>query len=179
MSQVSGPRPADFLDAKLVVQPVGIDDFAALRHLHATALRTHTLGVLSDDEIAAFVRLVHSSTYYDMLLQEEVHCGWIEDELVGTVSWHPAGNAGATAGIGGIFVRHPRLGIGRRLLATAEACARQRGFQRISACATANAVPFFLRFGYEMASSGVRSLPLGCVLPVTFLRKPLSRYALN
>jgi GNAT superfamily N-acetyltransferase len=137
--------------------------------------------VLSEDEIAAFVRLVYSSAYADMLMQEEVHGGWIEGELVGTVSWHPAGNAGATAGIGGIFVRHPRLGIGRRLLAAAETWASRRGFERMSACATANAVPFFLRHGYEMASSGVRSLPLDCVLPVTFLRKPLPRlhYALN
>ena len=92
-----------------------------------------------------------------------------------------AGNDGLTASIGGIFVRHPRLGIGRRLLAAAEACAQQRGFERLSCCATANAVPFFLRFGYEMASAGVRTLPLNCVLPVTFLRKPLARlrHALN
>jgi GNAT superfamily N-acetyltransferase len=181
MSPVSGARPASFLDSKLTLQPIGVDDFAALRHLHASALKAHTLDVLSDDEIAAFVRLVYSSAYSDMLMQEEVMGGWIEDELVGTVSWHPAGNDGLTASIGGIFVRHPRLGIGRRLLAAAEACAQQRGFERLSCCATANAVPFFLRFGYEMASAGVRTLPLNCVLPVTFLRKPLARlrHALN
>lgn len=175
MPHASGTHPANFLDSKLVVQPISVDDFAALRHLHATALKAHTLEVLSDDEIAAFVRLVHSPVYSDMLMQEEVHGGWIEDELVGTVSWHPGGTGGATASIGGIFVRHPRLGIGRRLLAAAEACAQQRGFERISACATANAVPFFLRLGYETASSGVRSMPLNCVLPVTFMRKTLSR----
>lgn len=181
MSQVSGDRPLNFIDSKLALQPIGVDDYAALRHLHATALKTHTLDVLTDDEIAAFIRLVYSSAYSDMLMQEEVMGGWIEDELVGTVSWHPAGNDGAAASIGGIFVRHPRLGIGRRLLAAAEACAQQRGFERLSTCATANAVPFFLRFGYETASAGVRTLPLDCVLPVTFLRKPLSRsrYTLN
>ena len=78
-------------------------------------------------------------------MKEEVYGAWLDGELIGTVSWHAAGNSGSTASIGGIFVRHPRLGIGRRLLAEAEARAHQCGFERLSACATANAVPFFLR----------------------------------
>jgi len=115
------------------------------------------------------------------VLKEEVYGAWLDAELVGTVSWQAAGNSGSTASIGGIFVRHPRLGIGRRLLAEAEARAHQCGFERISACATANAVPFFLQFGYERVSRGVRSLSLGCVLPVTFVKKSLlpPRSALN
>jgi hypothetical protein len=38
-----------------------------------------------------------------------------------------------------------------------------------------------VRFGYVVASQGVRTLTLGCALPVTFLRKELSapRSALN
>ncbi len=71
-------------------------------------------------------------------------------------------------------MRHPRLGIGRRLLAEAEARAHQCGFERIAAGATANAVPFFQRFGYAIASSGKKMFTLGCSLPVTFLRKELS-----
>ena len=106
-------------------------------------------------------------------MKEEVYGAWLDGELIGTVSWHAAGNGGSTASIGGIFVRHPRLGIGRRLLAEAEARAHQCGFERLSACATANAVPFFLQFGYETVSRGVRSLSFECVLPVTFVKKRL------
>ena len=115
-------------------------------------------------------------------MKEEVYGAWIDGDLIGTVSWHAGGSGGgATATIGGIFVRHPRLGIGRRLLAEAEARAHQCGFERLSACATANAVPFFLRFGYEKVSRGVRSLSFECVLPVTFVKKrlPPPRSALN
>jgi N-acetylglutamate synthase-like GNAT family acetyltransferase len=131
--------------------------------------------------VAAFDRLVYSPAYTTLLMKEEVYGAWIDGELIGTVSWHAAGSGDSTASIGGIFVRHPRLGIGRRLLAEAEARAHQCGFERLSACATANAVPFFLRFGYEKVSRGVRSLSFDCVLPVTFVKKRLShpRSALN
>ena len=181
MANVLGTGPTSVLDDKLVVQPIGLDDFSSLRHLHATSLRSQTIDVLTDDEVASFIRLVYSPAYTDMLMQEELYGGWLNGELVGTVSWHAGGNSGSTASIGGIFVQHPRLGIGRRLLAAAEVHARQCGFERLSACATANAVPFFLRLGYETASRGVRNLSLECVLPVTFVRKtlPPPRSALN
>jgi GNAT superfamily N-acetyltransferase len=181
MAYVSGIHPTSAIDGKLVVEPFGLDDFSSLRHLHATSLRAQTVGVLSDDEVASFIRFVYSPAYTHMLMQEELYGGWLNGELVGTVSWHAGGNSGSTASLGGIFVQHPRLGIGRRLLATAEARVRQCGFERLAACATANAVPFFLRLGYETASSGVRSLSVDCVLPVTFVRKilPPPRSALN
>lgn len=181
MTDVSATSLASLLDDKLAVQQIGIDDFSSLRHLHASAMRAQTLGVLSDEELTLFVQLVYAPEYMDMLAREAVYGGWLNGELVGTVSWHAAGSSGTTASIGGIFVRHRRLGIGRRLLATAEGQARQSGFERISACATANAVPFFLRLGYETASRGVRTMPRGCTLPVTFVRKllPRPRSALN
>ncbi len=157
----------------MVVRPIGVDHFSSVRYLHATAVRCATCDVLSDEEVAAFVRLVYSPAYADLLMQEEVHGGWIDEELVGTVSWHPAGNNGSTISLGGIFVRHPRIGIGRHLLALAEAHARQRGFERLSACTTDNAVPFFLALGYETAARGVRTLADDCKLPVTFMRKAL------
>jgi len=181
MTYVSGTRPASIPCDRLVVQPIRIDDFSSLRYLHASALRAHTIDVLSEDEMAAFVRFVYSPAYTDLLMQEQVYGGWLDGELVGTVSWHAAGNSGSTASIGGIFVQHPRLGIGRRLLAAAEAHVQQCGFERLTACTTSNAVPFFLRHGYVTASRGVRALSLECVLPVTFVRKtlPPPRSALN
>jgi GNAT superfamily N-acetyltransferase len=173
MTQALSVEPASILDQKLAVQPIGVDDFSSVRYLHATAMRTQTLDALSEEELASFLRLVASPAYMDVLAKETLYCGWIDGELVGTVSWHPGGANGSTATIGGIFVLHPRLGIGRRMLAAAEADVRKGGFERLSACATANALPFFLGLGYEMATRGVRQLSYDCVLPVTFVRKRL------
>ena len=172
MVQVSSIRPTT-LNERLALRPIGLDDFSSLRYLHVSALRAQTLDVLSEEEAAAFARLVYSPAYVSLVMREEAVGAWLDGELVGTVSWHAGGNTGSVASIGGIFVRHPRLGIGGRLLAEAEARVHQCGFARLSACATANALPFFLRHGYEEVSRGVRSLSVGCVLPVTFVKKCL------
>jgi GNAT superfamily N-acetyltransferase len=169
------------LDDRLTVRLLGLDDFSAVRHLHAATLRTQTVGVLSEAEVVAFTKLVYSPTYATLLMKEEMLGAWLDGELVGTAGWQANASNGHTARIGSIFVRHPRYGIGRRLLAEVEARAHQSGFNRLAVGVTANAVPFFVRFGYVVASQGVRTLTLGCALPVTFLRKELSapRSALN
>lgn len=171
----AAPAFNEFLDQRLSIAPIGIDDFSPLRHMHATLLRTQTADVLSETEVATFIRLVYSPEYTDMLMQEEVYGGWIDDELVGTASWQANGDDGAVARIGWIFVRHPRFGIGRRLLTEVEARAQHCGFDQLAVSATANAVPFFERMGYRIASRGVRSVVPGCALHVAFLRKHLLR----
>jgi GNAT superfamily N-acetyltransferase len=158
------------LDDRLTLLPLGPDDFSAVRHLHATSLRAQTVGVLSDAELTAFVRLVHSPAYIGILGKEEVTCAWLDGELVGTVSWQANAASGHIARIGCIFTRHQGFGIGQRLLGAVEARAQQCGFSRLAVGVTANAVPFFARQGYAVASSGVKTLA-GCALPVTFLRK--------
>jgi GNAT superfamily N-acetyltransferase len=160
----------------LAVVPLSIDDFSSLRYLHTTALRAHTMEVLSDAEMAAFTMLVNSAAYCDLLMKEEIYGGWLHGELVGTVSWHAGPDNSSTARIGSVFVRHPRMGFGRQLLAFVEARAHQCGFGQFSACATANAVPFFERLGYRAVSRGVRSLSADCALPVTFLKKVSARH---
>ena len=120
-------------------------------------MRSATVGVLSELEVAAFVRLVHSPDYPAILMKEEVFGAWLDGELVGTASWQSSAASGVTARIGSIFVRHPRFGIGRRLLTEVEARAHQSGFVKFAAGVTANAVPFFERLGYRVASHGVKT----------------------
>lgn len=163
------------LGHRLITRPLGVDDFSSVRYLHVASLSSQTTDVLSDREIAAFVAFVRSPDYADALAQEEAYGAWFDGELLGTASWQPAASNSAIARVGSVFVRHPRLGIGRRLLTTVETRARQLGFVRFSAAATANAVPFFERLGYEQASRGTKALAPHCVLPVTFLRKSLPR----
>ncbi len=161
-------------EEKLVVGPLGLDDFSSVRHLHAKALSGQTLEVLSQEEIDAFLRLVGSPAYSDILVKEDVHGAWLDGELIGTASWQATMGANSTARIGSVFVRHPRFGIGRRLVAEVESRARQSGFLRYSAWATTNAVPFFERLGYTQVSRGIKTLAPDCALPVTFLRKDVA-----
>jgi GNAT superfamily N-acetyltransferase len=152
---------------------LGLDDFSDLRYLHTTSLRAHTASVLSEAEIAAFTSLVRSTAYVDLLLKEEIYGGFLDGELVGSASWHASSDNSTTARIGSLFTLHPGMGIGRQLLATIEARAGSCGFQRFATGVTANAVPFFLRQGYRIASRGTRILTADCGLPVTFMKKGL------
>jgi GNAT superfamily N-acetyltransferase len=161
------------LDAKLALRPLAVDDFSAVRHLHATCLRRHTMGVLSEAEVADFVRLVYSPAYVGLLLKEDVYCAWLDGELVGTISWQPNAANGLAARIGCIFARNPHQGVGRRLLAEVELRAHQGGFARLGAGVTANAAPFLERFGYAVVSNGVKTFGSYCKLPVVYLRKEL------
>jgi hypothetical protein len=160
-------------EERLVVAPLGVDDYASVRYLHAKALADHTHGVLSQEEIDAFLRLVGSPAYSDILHREEAYGAWLDGTLVGTASWQAAVGANAAARIGGVFVGQPRFGIGRRLVAEVEARAAQSGYLRSAAWATANAVPFFERLGYQVVSRGLKTLARDCALPVAFLRKDL------
>ena len=160
----------------LSIGPLGLDAFSAVRYLHAKSLRAETGAVLSDAEIASFTRLVESPDYVELLLKEELYGAWLHGELVGTVSWHAASDSSMTARIGSLFVLHPRMGIGRQLLAAIEARAGHCGFHRFTTGVTANAVPFFLRQGYRIASRGLRLLSAECGLPVTFLKKDMPRH---
>ena len=163
----------------LAVVPLGLDDFSSLRYLHITALRAQTAEVLSDAELAAFIKLVNSPDYTELLMREEIYGGWLHGELVGTVSWQASADSGATARIGSVFARHPRVGIGRHLLASVEGRAQRCGFVQFSVCVTANAVPFFEAQDYRVASRGVRTFSRDCALPVTFMKKvaPRASYA--
>ena len=59
-----------------------------------------TVGVLSELEVAAFVRLVHSPDYPAILMKEDVFGAWLDGELVGTASWQANAANGVTARIG-------------------------------------------------------------------------------
>lgn len=175
MKTSAGEVLSDFFDRRLTIAPIGLDHFADVRNLHASALREGTSGVLSETELQALLDLIASPRYSDVLLQEEIYGGWIDDELVGTASWHTNSDDGRAARIGWVFVRHPRFGIGRRLVTEVEARAQQSGFNQLAVSATANAIPFFERLGYQVASRGVRNLGPDCALPVAFMRKFLLR----
>lgn len=161
------------------IRRIGIDDYANVRYLHAKAMTSQSADALSDAEVVAFVAFVRSPAYSDMLMAEDIYGAFIDGQLIGTAAWHVSGDDGQVARISSVFV-HPlfaRHGLGRRLLTEVEARAGQSGFDQLGTSATINAVPFFERLGYLVASRGVKQFGPDCSLPVAFLRKSVSRAA--
>ena len=169
-------RPTGSLPAGIEIRPLGVDDFPAVRYLHVSVLRAQTADALSEGEIAAFARLVHSPAYSDLLREEnEIFSAWLAGELLGTAAWRINADDGTSARIGFVFARHAGFGIGSRLVAEAEARALTWGFDRLTSFTTLNAVPFFQKLEYAVVSRGVKVLSPECALPVAFLTKRLAQ----
>jgi GNAT superfamily N-acetyltransferase len=160
--------------AGAVIRRLSIDDFSTVRYVHTAAFKAQTAQLLSDEEINAFLAQVKTPGYTEALYATHAYVATIDSQLVGTAAWTAGDDSGAAARIGSVFV-DPLFtggGIGRRLMAAVEASAGDAGYHRFSVRATANAVPFFLALGYDIASHGVSSLSVvEGSLPVTFMRK--------
>jgi GNAT superfamily N-acetyltransferase len=169
-------RATGGLPAGVEIRPLGVDDFPAVRYLHANVLRAQTGEALSEAEIAAFANLVHSPAYSDLLREEnEIFSAWLAGELLGTAAWRINADDGTSARVGFVFARHSGFGIGSRLVAEAEMRALTWGFDHLTSFTTLNAVPFFQKLGYAVVSRGVKVLSPECALPVAFLAKRLAQ----
>ncbi len=164
----------NILDA-IQLRKVGVDDYSAVRYVHAASLRLRRVSPFSNQEIAAFSELVYSAQYLDTLQGEDLYVACLDGEIVGTAGWCPSGNTGHAARICSAYVRplFAGLGIGRFLVEAAETRALNAGFQDVSVRATTYALGFFDRLGYTVTSHGVRLLPSHQDLPVVFMRKHL------
>ena len=163
----------------VAIRRISIDDHSNVRYLHAKSMSTQSADALSDAEAAAFVAFVRSPAYSSYLMAEDVYGALMDGQLIGTAAWQVNGDDGQMARISSVFVDplFMRAGIGRRLLAEVEARAYQSGFDQLGASTTANAVPFFEKLGYQVASRGVKTFGPDCALPVAFLRKSMPRVA--
>jgi GNAT superfamily N-acetyltransferase len=169
-------RATSSLPAGIEIRELGIDDFPAVRYLHLSLLKAQTADALSEAEIAAFAKLVHSPAYSDLLREEnEIFSAWLAGELLGTAAWRINADDGTSARIGFVFARHSGFGIGSRLIAEVEARAQTWGFEQLTSFTTMNAVGFFQKRGYAVVSRGVKVFSPECALPVAFLAKRLAR----
>ncbi len=173
----SPPAGNSFLEAIEVGRAV-IDEMSSVRHLHSISAKRLAAGMLSEPEIAAFVDHIYSDGYSarmaDVVAAGRLTTARLSGELVGSAGWLVANDSGAVARLIGVFVSplYARQGIGRVLVAAAEAQARQAGFGTFTIRAPLGASAFFEHLGYEIASHGVWPLTRETALPVAFLRKP-------
>ena len=126
-----------------------------------------------ESEIRAFLTHVYSPLYVEMLRHQSLFAAWLDGEMIGTAAWSAANDAGGMARIRSVYVRPPfsGLGLGRSLVRDMEEGARAAGFTAFSVRAPANAVGFFERLDYQVATHGYRTLSSTCVVPVAFMRK--------
>ena len=173
MSSESRARESVGLSDRILIRPVGVDDWANVRYVHSSAFRLLAASFCTSNEIDAFTAFVRSEAYAERLMWENLHAAWLDDELVGTAGWLPADDSGTQARITSVFVRplFTGAGIGRRLVRDAEARALAAGFERFSTRATLNSVTFFEKLGYDVTSYGVHAITGQQTLPVTYMRK--------
>jgi GNAT superfamily N-acetyltransferase len=180
------------MSAPLVVRPATLADMDALRALQAAAMRALGAGYYAPAVIEAAVRyvcvpdrdLIEDGTY---LVAE------LDGRLVGCGGWslrrkHYAGSAGDEADAEPLDpLREPtriramftapgqaRRGVGRAILAAAEAAARAAGFSRARLGATLSGEDFYRRSGYVEVARETAALPDGTALAVVLMEKDLA-----
>ena len=168
MVRITGEEEPEFS-----IRPIGVDDWASVRYVHASAYRILVSRDSGDLRADAFAAHVRSQDYADRLLQEHIHAAWFCGALVGTAGWVPADDGGVIARITSVFVSplFMRASIGTRLVHNAEARARAAGFERFSTRATIGSIGFFEKLGYEVTAQGVQAAGEGHTMPVAFMRK--------
>jgi GNAT superfamily N-acetyltransferase len=156
-----------------VVRAVGLDDWSAIRQLHALVLKRLT-GILFDEAAATALQdYVGTPDYTDELSRQNMSVALVDGHIVGTCGWIASDDHGRAARITALFMDplFTRLGIGRRLVWDAEARARTAGFQTITTRATDMTAEYFAALGYEVSSQGIVTPVPGLAIPVLFMRK--------
>ena len=156
-----------------IVRAVGLDDWSAVRQLHAQSFN-RLAGILFDGTAAAAMqRHLKSPEYTEELARQNLCIALVDGHVVGTCGWVASDDHGHAARITSLFVDplFTRLGLGRRLVWDAEARARAAGFQTLTTRATEVTIEYFAALGYELSSQGVSTPAPDLVIPVIFMRK--------
>ena len=171
----SDADPQLVLQAVLQIRPLGIDEMAAVRHLHTRAFEHHIGPILSSAEVETFTAHVHSPSYADRVFAHDPVGAYLHGELVGTVGSQRTEDGDRALRITHLFVRpmFGRLGIGRALLTNVEQKAMKSGIFSIALQVTRNATEFFEKHGFQVTSFGIGSISGLGGLAVAFLRKDM------
>lgn len=157
----------------VVVRVASVDCWSDVRSLHTLCIRKLSETAIEPSEAEAFTNWIHSPDYTAALMTQDVQTAWYDDLLVGTAGWVPSDDAGSSARLTAVFVSplFSRLGIGRQVVAAAEARARAAGFNAFATRSFQVSVGFFEALGYLRSSQGVYAMGTDNGIPVTFMRK--------
>ena len=149
-----------------------VSDREAIRDLHTSSIRTLCRDFYSAEQIEAWSGFLKPESYR-LILEDTGRHVWVAEV------------SGALAGFGqlnpvsreleALYVHpdHAGRGIGRALLSHLEGLARKAGVASLRLTATLNAVPFYERSGWVVASRGMHTHPSGLALACAFMTRDL------
>ncbi len=156
-----------------------IDHLSTIRYVHAQSLRAAVLGWAGEKLAQAYVDLAYSARYAQSIERaiaaDRCFAAMIDRQIIGTCGWSPMEDNSPIARIRWCHVlpMFGRVGIGGKLLATAEAAAASEGYSTFIARATPHAVKFFETAGYGVTAHGTLTIGNNETVPVTYLRRSL------
>jgi len=155
------------------LRPARIDDIAAIRYVHAMAMRACASQLLIDADVEHLTDFISQEDYIHALVADELTAAWVGDELVGTVAWKRAATERGAVRLHKLFVwpMFARAGVGRLLVSHAEAQAHAAGFRSARVRTSTHQAAFFKRLGYVMKAQSAVRTPSGAQLPIAYLRK--------
>ena len=149
-----------------------VSDREAIRDVHTASIRTLCRDFYSSEQIEAWSGLLRPESYR-LILEDTGRHVWVAEV------------SGALAGFGqlnpvsreleALYVHpdHAGRGIGRALLLHLEGLTRKVGVASLRLTATLNAVPFYERSGWVVASRGMHTHPSGLALACAFMTRDL------
>jgi len=157
----------------VALRPVSVDHVAAVRYVHAEATRTCAAHYLNESDAENLAGAINSEEYIHSIVKGGLTGAWVGPELVGTVGWKTVSAAPKSARLHMLFVwpMFARAGIGRLLVAHAEAQAHAAGIRSVRARATGHQAAFFKRLGYVVTAQSALRTASGGRMPIAYLRK--------
>lgn len=156
------------------IEPVDIDDYSAIRHVHALSIQRVLGTTLTTEETDALASHVRTAEYTAQLMAHETLVARVNDMVVGSISWSRSPDSAPVARISRHFV-HPLyvgVGIGRALLDAAVEAAAQAGFAKTMARVPLMAMSLYETAGFTTMSQGVsKDLAPSVSLHVAFMRR--------
>jgi GNAT superfamily N-acetyltransferase len=170
-STIDEPISADFA----VVRPIGVDDFAAVRHVERSSLAAVLAGNVEPGELEFLRRSLDTPEHTDELAECTLLGAWVDRTLVGIAGWRRSSSRRRVARIEHVHVDplFAGLGLGRRLVRCVESLARAAGCQQARVRALHETTPFFVRLGYQIVGYGATDAADRAGLPLTHMRADL------
>ncbi len=170
---IDAPGPGVRAQDLLRITAIGIDDWSAVRYVHAMSFRTFVAPRTTHQYTDDFMARLNAPMYVDQLSRSNLCGAWLDGELAGTVGWRALDGRQRVAVIEGLFINpmFAFMGIGSALLACAESQARHAGYRAFMATVPLASASFLMRFGYEISEQVLQLGSEPDEVPVFVMRK--------